>query len=29
MATDGISPDSGEPISGETAKRWIDNYKKC
>ncbi|MGE0588611.1 MAG: hypothetical protein AB7O48_08560 [Cyclobacteriaceae bacterium] len=29
MATDGISPDTGEPISGETAKRWIDNYKNA
>lgn len=29
MATDGISPDTGEPISGETAQRWIDNYKNA
>ena len=29
MATDGINPNTGEPISGETAKRWIDNYKNA
>lgn len=25
---DGISPDTGAPISGETAKQWIENYRK-
>jgi hypothetical protein len=25
---DEISPNTGEPISGETAKRWIDKYKE-
>jgi len=25
---DEISPDTGAPISGETAKRWIANYRE-
>jgi len=24
---EGITPDSGAPIDGVTAKRWMDNYK--